>query len=97
MTLSRRQRREVRARQFLSLVCEPLSDGQWCAMLMEDGKCLYRSSSQHTPAEALPFAVYECDALVEKRVDAQEREDEASDGIEAKAMHSPQEAHGVWG
>lgn len=92
MPLSLRQRREITARQFLSISIEPQSDGLWKAILMEDGKALYASAAQWTPEEALPFAAYELGALVDKRVDAIE----AADVSDEPRMHAPTECHGAW-
>lgn len=89
MAFSLRQRREISAREPLSISIRPLSDGRWVAVLIEEAHPRdierYTSSAQDTTAEALTLADFELAALVERRVDALEAEDQDSEVILARS------------
>lgn len=87
--LSRRQRREIVARSQMEISIQPLSDGDYCAVLIENGTDLYRSKGMPTREEALSLAGHEMDMRVEARVDQIEREAKAE-------MRSPTEHFGAW-
>lgn len=97
MALSRHERRCIRARQFLSIVLEPLSDGQWSALVMNDGVALYTSPPKPSAAEALPHGIYELDAYVERVMESEDREVADPDSVEVKSMNAPREHFGQWG
>lgn len=89
MPFSLRTRREISAREPLSISIRPLSDGRWVAVLIEEAHPRdierYTSSAQDTTAEALTLADYELAALVERRVDDIESEERDAEVIAARS------------
>lgn len=89
MAFSLRQRREISAREPLSISIRPLSDGEYHAVLIEEAHPhdieRYTSASQPSMAEALTLAEHEMHQLVERRVDALEAQDQDSEVIVARS------------